>query len=151
MRACRSSCAPTEIAAGCSVSTKLDPGNSSQSPPNLLAVVRVTQQRLFSRTLLWRYTAAPFRRHHVEAKTADESESGRRLRALEVWHNARGGQFHLREALLALFQMHTIRCTPAMAAGVVDRLWSMDDLYAAVTEHAAKARVRPSGSAGFND
>jgi hypothetical protein len=36
----------------------------------------------------------------------------------------------------------TIRCTPAMAAGVVDRLWSMDDLYNAVTEHAAKARPK---------
>jgi hypothetical protein len=36
----------------------------------------------------------------------------------------------------------TIRCTPAMAAGVVDRLWSMDDLYNAVSEHAAKARAK---------
>ncbi|HEV8066236.1 MAG TPA: hypothetical protein VGP76_00775 [Planctomycetaceae bacterium] len=32
----------------------------------------------------------------------------------------------------------TIRCTPAMAAGVIDRLWGMDDLYDAVTEHAAQ-------------
>jgi hypothetical protein len=29
-----------------------------------------------------------------------------------------------------------------MAAGVVDRLWSMDDLYDAVTEHAAKERAK---------
>jgi IS1 family transposase/transposase-like protein len=36
----------------------------------------------------------------------------------------------------------TIRCTPAMAAGVVDRLWNMDDLFNAVTEHAAKARAK---------
>ena len=32
----------------------------------------------------------------------------------------------------------TIRCTPAMAAGVIDRLWSMGDLYDAVTGHAAQ-------------
>jgi hypothetical protein len=32
----------------------------------------------------------------------------------------------------------TIRCTPAIAAGVVDRLWSMDDLYEVVTRHAAE-------------
>jgi IS1 family transposase len=32
----------------------------------------------------------------------------------------------------------TIRCTPAMAAGVIDRLWGMGDLYDAVTEHAAQ-------------
>jgi hypothetical protein len=29
-----------------------------------------------------------------------------------------------------------------MAAGVVDRLWSMDDLYNAVAEHAAKERAK---------
>jgi len=29
-----------------------------------------------------------------------------------------------------------------MAAGVVDRLWSMDALYNVVTEHAAKARAK---------
>jgi hypothetical protein len=56
---------------------------------------------------MWRYAAGSFRRRHMEAKTADESESGRLLRALEFWHYARGGQFHLREALLALFQMQT--------------------------------------------
>jgi IS1 family transposase len=32
----------------------------------------------------------------------------------------------------------TIRCTPAMAAGVIDRLWGMGDLYDAVTRHAAE-------------
>jgi IS1 family transposase len=32
----------------------------------------------------------------------------------------------------------TIRCTPAMAAGVIDRLWGMGDLYDAVTMHAAQ-------------
>jgi hypothetical protein len=31
---------------------------------------------------------------------------------------------------------------PAMAAGVIDRLWGMDDLYNAVTEHAAKERAK---------
>jgi IS1 family transposase len=40
-------------------------------------------------------------------------------------------------------RMHsTIRCTPAMAAGVIDKLWSMDDLYFAVTKHAAQARAK---------
>jgi hypothetical protein len=29
-----------------------------------------------------------------------------------------------------------------MAAGVIDLLWSMDDLYNAVTEHAAKERAK---------
>jgi hypothetical protein len=29
-----------------------------------------------------------------------------------------------------------------MAAGVIDRLWSMDVLYNAATEHAAKARAK---------
>lgn len=29
-----------------------------------------------------------------------------------------------------------------MAAGVIDRLWSMDDLYNAVTERAAKERAK---------
>ncbi len=36
----------------------------------------------------------------------------------------------------------SLKCTPAMAAGVIDRLWSMDDLYNAVTEHAAKERAK---------
>ncbi len=36
----------------------------------------------------------------------------------------------------------SLKCTPAMAAGVVDQLWSMDDLYNAVTEHAAKERAK---------
>jgi IS1 family transposase len=36
----------------------------------------------------------------------------------------------------------TIRCTPAMAAGVIDRLWSMDDLYNAVTRHAADTAAK---------
>ncbi len=40
-------------------------------------------------------------------------------------------------------RMHSsLKCTPAMAAGVVDQLWSMDDLYDAVTEHAAKERAK---------
>ena len=40
-------------------------------------------------------------------------------------------------------RMHsTIRCTPAMAAGVIDQLWSMDDLYSAVTKHAATKAFR---------
>ncbi len=36
----------------------------------------------------------------------------------------------------------TIRCTPAMAAGVIDKLWSMDDLYEAVTRHASETAAR---------
>jgi len=36
----------------------------------------------------------------------------------------------------------TIRCTPAMAAGVIDRLWGMGDLYNAVTAHAAQVRAK---------
>ena len=36
----------------------------------------------------------------------------------------------------------SLKCTPAMAAGVIDRLWGMDDLYNAVTEHAAKERAK---------
>ncbi len=36
----------------------------------------------------------------------------------------------------------SLKCTPAMAAGVVDQLWSMDDLYNAVTERAAKERAK---------
>ena len=36
----------------------------------------------------------------------------------------------------------SLKCTPAMAAGVVDQLWSMDDLYNAVTEYAAKERAK---------
>jgi hypothetical protein len=40
-------------------------------------------------------------------------------------------------------RMHsTIRCTPAMAAGVIDRLWSMDDLYSAVTTHARETAAK---------
>jgi hypothetical protein len=34
----------------------------------------------------------------------------------------------------------TLRCTPAMAAFVTDRLWSMDDLFDAVMEHAERKR-----------
>jgi IS1 family transposase len=34
----------------------------------------------------------------------------------------------------------SLRCTPAMAAFVTDRLWSMDDLYDAVIEHAERKR-----------
>jgi len=38
-------------------------------------------------------------------------------------------------------RMHgSLQCTPGMAAGVVDRLWSMHDLYNAVTEHAQRQR-----------
>jgi IS1 family transposase len=36
----------------------------------------------------------------------------------------------------------TIRCTPAMAAGVIDRLWSMHDLFDAVTRHAAEVSAK---------
>jgi hypothetical protein len=36
----------------------------------------------------------------------------------------------------------TIRCTPAMAAGVIDRLWGMGDLFDAVTRHAAEVRAK---------
>ncbi len=34
----------------------------------------------------------------------------------------------------------SLKCTPAMAAGVIDRLWSMDDLYDAVTDSAKRKR-----------
>jgi len=38
-------------------------------------------------------------------------------------------------------RMHSsLKATPAMAAGVIDRLWSMDDLFNAVTEHADRKR-----------
>ena len=36
----------------------------------------------------------------------------------------------------------TIRCTPAMAAGVVDRLWGMGDLFDAVMSHGAEKAER---------
>jgi IS1 family transposase len=36
----------------------------------------------------------------------------------------------------------SLKCTPAMAAGVVGELWDMDDLYNAVTEHGAKERAK---------
>ncbi len=36
----------------------------------------------------------------------------------------------------------TIRCTPAMAAGVIDRLWGMGDLFDAVTDHAAQLKAK---------
>jgi hypothetical protein len=36
----------------------------------------------------------------------------------------------------------TIRCTPAMAAGVIDRLWGMGDLFDAVTDHAAQVKAK---------
>jgi hypothetical protein len=36
----------------------------------------------------------------------------------------------------------SLKCTPAMAASVIDRLWGMDDLYDAVTEHAAADRAK---------
>jgi IS1 family transposase len=36
----------------------------------------------------------------------------------------------------------SLKCTPAMAAGVIDRLWGMGDLFDAVTEHAAEARAK---------
>jgi hypothetical protein len=42
----------------------------------------------------------------------------------------------------------TIRCTPAMAAGVIDELWSMSDLYDAVTR--PKRPPGQSGIGGFN-
>jgi hypothetical protein len=36
----------------------------------------------------------------------------------------------------------TLRSTPAMAAGVTHRLWSMGDLFNEVTHHAAEAAAR---------
>jgi IS1 family transposase len=36
----------------------------------------------------------------------------------------------------------SLKCTPAMAAGVVEQLWGMGDLFDAVTEHAAKERAK---------
>jgi len=36
----------------------------------------------------------------------------------------------------------SLKCTPAMAAGVIDKLWSMNDLYDAVTKHASEAAAR---------
>jgi IS1 family transposase len=36
----------------------------------------------------------------------------------------------------------SLKCTPAMAAGVIDRLWGMGDLFDAVTQHAAKERAK---------
>jgi hypothetical protein len=38
-------------------------------------------------------------------------------------------------------RMHgSLKCTPAMAAGVIDRLWDMNDLYDAVMDHAERKR-----------
>jgi hypothetical protein len=34
----------------------------------------------------------------------------------------------------------TLRCTPAMAAGVIDTLWSVDDLYDADMDRAERKR-----------
>jgi hypothetical protein len=34
----------------------------------------------------------------------------------------------------------TLSCTPAMAAGVIGELWSMDDLFDAVNQHAERKR-----------
>jgi hypothetical protein len=34
----------------------------------------------------------------------------------------------------------SLKCTPAMAAGVIDKLWDMNDLYAAVADHAERKR-----------
>jgi IS1 family transposase len=36
----------------------------------------------------------------------------------------------------------SLKCTPAMAAGVIDRLWGMGDLFDAVTAYAAKERAK---------
>jgi hypothetical protein len=36
----------------------------------------------------------------------------------------------------------SLKCTPAMAAGIVDTLWSMDDLYNAVSTHAREAAAK---------
>jgi hypothetical protein len=36
-------------------------------------------------------------------------------------------------------RMHgSLKCTPAMAAGVIDRLWGMHDLFDAVVKHGAE-------------
>jgi hypothetical protein len=37
---------------------------------------------------------------------------------------------------------NTLKCTPAMAAGIIDKLWSMDDLYKTVTTHAAEVAAK---------
>jgi hypothetical protein len=34
----------------------------------------------------------------------------------------------------------TLKCTPAMAAGIIDKLWSTDDLYDAVAETVERKR-----------
>jgi hypothetical protein len=39
-------------------------------------------------------------------------------------------------------RMHgSLKCTPAMAAGVIGELWSMDDLFDAVTQHAERRKL----------
>jgi hypothetical protein len=38
-------------------------------------------------------------------------------------------------------RMHgSLKCTPAMAAGVIDRLWDMNELYDAVMDRAERKR-----------
>jgi hypothetical protein len=45
----------------------------------------------------------------------------------------------------------SLEYSPAIASGVVDWLWSMDDRYAAVSERAAGKQAKANGSAGFSD
>jgi len=49
----------------------------------------------------------------------------------------------IRAAAYNFCRIHsTLKCTPAMAAGVIDKLWSLDELYDAVTQPAAEAAAK---------
>jgi IS1 family transposase len=115
----------------------VNPESGRYAPPNLVKTERHNVQGIRDLTTICT--------SHVERNNGTIRQWCKRFTRLTYAFSKRVENLAAAVALHVAFynycRIHrTLRCTPAMAAFVTDRLWSMGDLYDAVTEHAERKR-----------